>query len=228
MKVHVTKISGNVKTGPIPVSTTEEASCPPECPLQGTDCYARFGPLGLHWRKVVDKGMEWADFCKTVRKFRKLQLWRHNQAGDLPGENGYLDEDKCSQLSDASQHTKGFTYCHYEPTKGNNASVINSMNSVPGMTVNLSADSLTQADEYYTMGIAPVVCILPIDAPDRQNKTPNGIPIVVCPAQTQEEISCDVCKLCQVRERKCIVGFKSHGTAKARLSRRISAESFEV
>jgi len=63
---------------------------------------------------------------------------------------------------------------------------------------------------------------LPIDAPDRGNKTPDGIPIVVCPAQTQEEMSCDVCKLCQVRDRKSIVGFKAHGTAKKRLSKKLT------
>ena len=225
MLVHLTNVSRNIKTGPIPVSTTEESSCPPECPLKGTDCYARFGPLGMHWRKVVDKGMEWWEFCKKVRKFRRFQLWRHNQAGDLPqNDDGTIDGEKCGQLSEASKHTRGWTYTHYDPTNDHNAEIIGKMNSIPGMTVNLSSDSLTEADEYYKLGIGPVVTILPLDAPDRQNKTPNGIPIVVCPAQTQENMSCDVCKLCQVLNRKSIVGFKSHGIAAKRLSKRLKFE----
>lgn len=225
MIVHLTNVSRNIKTGPIPVSTTEESSCPPECPLKGTDCYARFGPLGIHWRKVVDKGMEWWEFCKKVRKLRKFQLWRHNQAGDLPQlEDGTIDGEKCGQLSEASKHTRGWTYTHYDPTNDHNAEIIGKMNSIPGMTVNLSSDSLTEADEYYKLGIGPVVTILPLDASPRQNKTPNGIPIVVCPAQTQDEMSCDICKLCQIRDRKSIVGFFAHGTAKKRLSKKLTFE----
>ena len=225
MRVTVTQVSRNVKTGPIPVSTTEEASCPDECPLKGTNCYARFGPLGMHWRKVIDKGMEWWEFCKKVRKFRSFQLWRHNQAGDLPQlDDGTIDGEKCEQLSEASKHTRGWTYTHYDPTNEHNAEVIGKMNAVTGMTVNLSSDNLTQADEYYDLGIGPVVTILPLDSPTRQNKTPNGIPIVICPAQTQEQMSCDICKLCQIRDRKSIVGFLAHGTAKKRLSEKLTFE----
>lgn len=227
MKVHLTKVSRNIKTGPIPVSTTEKDSCPDECPLKNTDCYGRFGPLSMHWTKVSEgiRSIEWPEFTKLVRKFRKLQLWRHNQVGDLPkAEDGQLDSKKCLELSEASKHTKGFTYTHFDPTRRRNQTTIRQMNSIPGMTVNLSSDSLTEADEYYKLGIGPVVTILPIDAPDRGNRTPNGIPIVVCPAQTQEQMSCDVCKLCQVRERKSIVGFRAHGTAKKRLSAKLTFE----
>ena len=230
MFVHLTPISKNDKTGPIPVSTTDESSCPPECPLQGTDCYARFHGLGIHWKKVGNgerNSTLWGDFCKKVRKFRKFQLWRHNQAGDLPqDENGELDGEKCDELSEASKHTSGWTYTHYDPTKEHNAEIIRRMNAITGMTVNLSSDSLTEADEYYKMNIGPVVTILPMDAPDMGNKTPEGLPIVVCPAQTEkgkaDQMNCSICKLCQIRDRKSIVGFKAHGTAKKRLSAKLT------
>lgn len=221
MWVSLTPVSKNVKVGPIPVSTTEEGSCPTECPLKGTDCYARFGPLGMHWRKIGDggRGDNWDAFCDRVRKFRKGQLWRHNQAGDLPqDENGRIDSEKTTALGLASAHTKGWTYTHYDPTDSQNRGAIKSLNESGGLTVNLSADSMTEADQYVQLGIAPVVVILPQDAPTRGNKTPLGIPIVVCPAQTQETMTCDQCRLCQVRDRKSIVGFLAHGTAKKRLS----------
>ena len=229
MHVTLNMKSGNRKVGPIPVSTTEEASCPTSCPLLGTDCYARFGPLGMHWRKIGPdgRGDQWSLFCDRVKTFIPEQLWRHNQAGDLPKctdkHDGpdRIDITKALQLSNASEHTKGWTYTHYDPMVAWNAKVIKAMNKVDGMTVNLSADSLEQADEYVQLNIAPVCVILPQDSPTMGNKTPNGVPIVTCPAQTTEEMSCDKCKLCQVRDRKAIVGCLAHGTAKKRLSTKL-------
>ena len=98
------------------------------------------------------------------------------------------------------------------------------MNDVDGLTVNLSADSLSEADQYYDLGIGPVCVTLPKDAPHRGNKTPNGLPVVVCPAQTQDDMSCARCQLCEIKGRKSIVGFLAHGTASKRLSSKLEAE----
>ena len=170
MWVHLNPISGNTKVGRIPVSTTEEASCPNECPLNGTDCYARFGPLGMHWRKVRqgNRGDNWTAFCQRVLRFAVGQLWRHNQAGDLPQrKDGRIDKNKLYQLGRASRHTKGWTYTHYDPTNEHNRSAIATINSQDGLTINLSADSLEEADEYYNLKIGPVCVILPEDSPIR-------------------------------------------------------------
>ena len=242
MHVTLNLKSGNRKVGKIPVSTTEASSCPSSCPLaspegagvsKGADCYAASGPLGMHWRKIGEggRGDQWDFFCKAVAKFPEGQLWRHNQAGDLPqaeNPNGYnidlIDAKKAFQLSDASKHTRGWTYTHYDMESSINRAVVQEMNDVDGLTVNLSADSLSEADKYYDLGIAPVCVTLPKNAPHRGNKTPNGLPIVVCPAQTQDDMSCQQCKLCQVRDRKSIVGFLAHGIASKRLSTKLEAK----
>jgi len=227
MFIHLTHRSANRKVGPIPVSTTDESSCPAECPLRGTDCYARFGPLGMHWKKVGKgerKATGWVEFCAEIRKFLPGQLWRHNQAGDMPpNDKGEMDSKQCEALSAASQHTRGWTYTHYSPLKKPNADVIRAMNAEKGLTVNMSADSLEEADEYLDLDIGPVTVIMPTDTPARGNTTPRGVPIVICPAQTCEEVTCASCKLCQVKSRKTIVGFRSHGTARRRLSAKIEA-----
>jgi len=223
MWVHLSPISHNSKVGPIPVSTTEEGSCPKECPLKDTDCYARFGPLGIHWKQVKEgkRGDNWLAFCNRVSRFFKGQLWRHNQAGDLPQrKDGKIHRTKVMQLSKASQHTNGWTYTHYDPLDSHNARCIKDVNDAGGMTINISADSLEQADQYVALGIAPVVVILPDDAPKLGNKTPGGLPIVVCPAQTTE-INCAQCQLCQVKDRKSIVGFYAHGIAHKRLTNKL-------
>jgi len=63
--VHLTLKSGNVKTGPIPVSTTSKASCSDTCPFKDNGCYADGGPLALHWRAVTEgaRGTDWQSFC---------------------------------------------------------------------------------------------------------------------------------------------------------------------
>lgn len=223
MIVSLTMKSKNIKTGEIPVSTTEERSCPSECPLQGTDCYARFGPLGMHWRKIGagGRGDNWTGFCHRVRSFAIGQIWRHNQAGDLPQRaDGKIHIGKLRQLSKAcaARMTRGWTYTHYDPTDDHNRSAIAETNDRGGLTVNLSADSMAEADKYHALGIGPVVVIVPEDTPQRGNTTPGGLPVVICPAQTTESVSCDSCRLCTHRNRKSIVGFRAHGTAKKRLS----------
>ena len=224
MHVTLKMVSGNGKVGPIPVSTTEAKSCPSECPLKDTDCYARFGPLGIHWKKIGPdgRGTQWSLFCAAIKKLPKGQLWRHNQAGDLPQLDGKIDSDKTLELSKASKNKRGWTYTHYDPTDSHNAEVIKTVNENGGLTVNLSADSLAEADQYYDLGIGPVCVTLPKDAPHRGVKTPNGLPVVTCPAQTQDDMNCARCQLCQKRDRKSIVGFLAHGTASKRLSARLS------
>jgi len=92
MQVHLTPKSANAKTGPIPVSTTERASCPSDCKMK-SECYAASGPLALHWAAVSNgtRGTDWATFTASIAALPDGQLWRHNQAGDLPQSGGTID-----------------------------------------------------------------------------------------------------------------------------------------
>ncbi len=136
--------------------------------------------------------------------------------------NGTMNRSKALQLAKAAKHTKGWTYTHYNPENSHNRETISAMNKIGGLVVNLSADSLEEADRYSKLGIGPVVVTVPENTPNNGNKTPNGLTLVICPAQTQESMTCEQCKLCQIRDRKSIVAFKAHGTAKKRLSSKLS------
>ena len=116
MRVHITPRSGNAKTGPIPVTTTERASCPTTCPFYSKGCYAKSGPLALHWRKVSDgeRGTDWQGLTKFVRSLPDRQLWRHNQAGDLPHINGQINGTLLGELVRANKGKRGFTYTHHK------------------------------------------------------------------------------------------------------------------
>jgi hypothetical protein len=214
MKAQLIRVSGNAKTGPIPVSTTGRQSCPDACELKAKGCYASYGPSAIHWKKVTEgeRGKDWADFCKDVKALPKGQLWRHNQAGDLPGSNNVIDATAMGMLIRANSGKKGFTYTHYPMDVETNRTAVWAAN-VDGFTVNLSANNVAMADALFDLGIAPVVTILPRDA-ENVTFTPKGRKVVACPAEKSDRVSCATCALCQDNKRGYIIGFRAHGTAK--------------
>jgi hypothetical protein len=210
MKIHLSIKSGNVKTGPIPVSTSPSETCPEACPFRARGCYAKSGPLALHWAKVSqgERGSSWGEFLQAVRAFKPGQLWRHNQAGDLPGVGDSIDAGKLAELADANKGKRGFTYTH-KPMVGLNLKAIRSANR-KGFVVNLSGNSVAHADKLAKTGL-PTVAVVPMESPDRF-VSPAGNRIVVCPAQRVEGLSCDKCRLCAKANRGFVIGFRPHGT----------------
>lgn len=210
MQVHLTLKSANAKTGPIPVSTTERDSCPTDCAMRSA-CYAASGPLALHWTAVSagTRGTSWGQFCADIAALPDGQLWRHNQAGDLPQVDGTIDAVKLGQLVQANQGKRGFTYSHHRDSAS--LAWIKHANAW-GFTVNLSANDVTDADTLADTGAGPVVVVLP-STQNENTTTPAGRKVVVCPATQRDDVSCATCQLCQ-RQRSTIVGFPAHGTKK--------------
>jgi hypothetical protein len=208
MQVHITMKSANAKTGPIPVSTTTRDSCPADCAMRA-ECYAASGPLALHWAAVSagQRGTDWPTFTAAIAQLPDGQLWRHNQAGDLPVAGGTVDPVKLGQLVAANAGKRGFTYSHHRDA----ASIawIRHANNW-GFTVNLSANNLADADTLASHNAGPVVVVLPSTATVNL-KTPGGRAVVICPATQRDDVSCATCQLCQ-RQRSAIVGFPAHGS----------------
>ena len=215
--VHITMKSNNKKVGKIPVSTTSASTCPAICPFNHANeggCYANAGPLAMHWAKVTDgnRGDTWSVFTGKIANLKDGQLWRHNQAGDLPGNGDKLDATACFQLSEANKGKRGWTYTHYDVLNSKqNASVVQQMNG-DGFVVNLSGNNLAHADDLYDLGIGPVTTVLPSDQMTN-TVTPKGRKVVVCPAVVKDDVSCEDCQLC-ARLRDAIVGFPAHGNGK--------------
>lgn len=235
MHYHLTLKSRNGKTGPIPVSTTAKASCP-SCPLKDNGCYAASGPLALFWQKVTDGkvGTDYETFLGQVSALPAGQLWRHNQAGDLPGIGDAIDPAALAALARANRGKAGFTYTHKPMTVAGNAVAVCRANR-DGFTINLSGNNVAHADELAALAIGPVVTVLPQEYGRKEQSgewsetlaeyrarvsslpktTPSGRAVSVCPA-TFLDTSCADCGLCARGNRKSIVGFPAHGSAKAK------------
>lgn len=217
MRFHMTYPSRNVKTGPIPVTTSTAETCPDACPFKtsnGGGCYATSGPLAIHWKAVTEgkRGDTWETFLRKIAALPKGILWRANQAGDLPGQGDCLDTIALGQLVQANKGKKGFTYTHKPLDSAHERLAIHHANA-NGFTVNLSGNNLSHADDLVDMGIAPVTVVLPTNA-TANTTTPKGRKVVICPATQRDDISCATCGLCAIAKRDCIVGFPSHGTGK--------------
>jgi hypothetical protein len=100
MQVLFVEVSQNAKTGPIPASIVERASCWPGCALYENGCYAETGALAMHWDRVSRgfAGGSWSEFCSKVAALRPGRLWRYAQAGDLPGYGPRIDGSLFEEL----------------------------------------------------------------------------------------------------------------------------------
>jgi len=224
MNVTLTPSTGNRKLGiGVAVSTTASSSCPVTCPFKDKGCYARFGPLAIHWKKIDEgiRGFPWAEFIQKMKTLNIGQMFRHNQAGDLPHSNGIIENTLLQQLADVVKFKKlrAWTYTHHLLTPENVASIKEA--NAKGFTINASTESLEGADKAKSLGL-PVVVVVDSNSPNTIY-TPAGNKVVICPAQTRESTTCANCGLCTKVSRSVIVGFKAHGTATKMVNKMVGA-----
>lgn len=205
-------VGGNAKTG-ILTSTSSSDTCPDTCPMKGKGCYARFGNIARVWKNVSEGTWETPlpEFLDRIKSLQKGNLWRFNQAGDLPGINNTIDEKVLSQIVVANRGRRGFTYTHKPLTK-RNFKLIKEANQ-NGFTINISVEKLDQVDTILEMGL-PVAVVLPKDTTTRTVKTPKGKSVLVCPQQRNDKVTCATCGLCSKSDRSYAIGFIAHGNAR--------------
>ncbi len=228
---NLTLDSSNSKLGHIPVSMSNSSTCPNSCPLKTNGCYAKLGPISWIWKgldngklnrqgKSYEFGKTWKEFVQAIKDLPRNKFWRHNQVGDLVGNDDKIDKEALNELTEANKGKQGFTYTHYPVIENkhavHNQEAIKQAND-NGFTINLSANSLSHADKLKALNIAPIVAILPSDFEGDKGLTPNGNRFIVCPNQTKD-LTCDKCQLCN-KNRSIIIGFKAHGMAKAKVNK---------
>ncbi len=218
MLVRAVKKSRNIKTGKIPVTTSPRSTCPSTCAFYGA-CYAEDNHLGRRWDEVdaaVEPNgsiMNWSALCDFVRALPFGQVWRHNQAGDLPGSNNRINRRMLAQLVRANKGKLGFTYTHKPLTESNLTAIRDAIKG--GFCINISANSPAHADTIPSD--LPIAVVMPESFTGRA-KTPQGRDIIQCPAQYLDHVTCASCKLCARPKRKFIVGFAAHGVMRRLIS----------
>jgi hypothetical protein len=223
LRFHLSRVSSNAKTGPIPVSTSSKATCP-TCPFMGNGCYAASGPLA-----TIGSGHPW----RTVAR-RSLTSWLRSARYRLASYGVTIKPATCRTLpgrisrrfirgmTAANRGRRGFTYTHHDLTKGENLSLIRYANR-NGFTVNVSTESEAAADRAIAAGL-PAVIAVPSTETRTTWRTPDGNVVLVCPAQRSDTKTCSDCQLCSdKRGRRVVIAFVAHGTAKRKADQAIAA-----
>lgn len=223
-KAHLTMVSENQKTGPIPVSTTAAATCPTSCPWKGAGCFAENFHLKMHWDKVSngERGTDWDSFCKQVATIPRKSLWRYAQAGDLPGDGVRIDAEALKMLVDAQRGRRGFTYTHYDVEDPHNLQAAEEA-TARGFTVNLSCDTLIQSDRLRKITDLPQSIVVPSTETRKSFFTEGGQKVIVCPTYYQEGRNCANCGICyEASPDRAVVAFPAHGSRKKVIDIRIA------
>ena len=168
----------------------------------------RSTPPALESRFRREEGTDWDTFCSSIEALPSGLLWRHNQAGDLPGSFGIIHSRRLDQLVRANTAKRGFTFTHYRLTQSNLGAIWSANQG--GFCINLSADRLSEADRLAHLQIAPVVSLVPGNTAGPVF-TPARRKVVLCPAQVTDGVTCMTCRLCAKVDRGVIVGFLPHG-----------------
>jgi hypothetical protein len=230
----ITHKSGNRITGPIMITTSPRSSCPLACPLRKSGeskeagvCYAEHGHLGHYIWTGLDRTeagkkisgripvYSFDDLLTTVRNQPPATLWRHNQAGDLPSDDQVtISRGRLRRLTAANRGRRGFTYTHFDVMNNEENRIAIAEANRDGFTINLSADTLTEADQLAALNIAPVTVVVPAGTMEN-TATPDGRKVIICPARTQDNVTCATCGLCQ-RLRSVIIAFPALGPARDR------------
>jgi hypothetical protein len=209
----------------MPVTTSEESTCPTTCPFYGGGCYAKSGfHLRTHWQKVSkgERGTDWQGLTDFVRSLKPKQIFRHNQAGDMPHMDGLMRLDLLKSLVDANKESgaRGYTYTHHLLNTHNKEAIKYANKN--GFTINASCESLEQCDEAINNGI-PAVCVVNSDQSQCPKTTPAGRKVTICPAQLHDNVTCANCQLCSHSNRSNVVAFLAHGNGKKKVDALLTA-----
>lgn len=222
----------------MPVAYSGRESCPDTCRLKNNGCYAMQGPMSRVWDKITRGELGAVRLLELCRQVDELigprRLWRFGVAGDLPGIGDLIAPNDMERLVIANHRRPVIAYTHKpvldHPMAKTNREIIKDA-AFCGFPVNLSADSVAEADRLADLQLAPVVTVLPVLYGRRRLKkggyaetiaqyrdrletlptrTPGGRRIAVCPA-TYSATTCDQCRAC-ARPREAIIGFPAHGS----------------
>jgi hypothetical protein len=215
MRITWTARSSNVKTGDVPTAmvvaslgaTVErygdaaKRSCQAvKCPLFGNGCYAWNSTGGMALSSHAKKAATGADMSfaailpKVARSARMARITAIGDAGAIPEQA----IEAVNAVRRAGLAAVGYTHGWRDIAA-----------SLAGYLM-ASCENGADADRAVDAGWRATT-ILPSDAPMTGNRTPAGRPIVVCPAQRNDAVTCNTCRLCDAGKAGPVIGFIVHG-----------------
>lgn len=221
-----TAVSGNTKTGPLPVTYRTEATCPTTCAFYKNGCYAEGKPF-LVARKnartvTVDEAVD-----KLGGRRADARFLRDRVSGDVLAADGKVDMPYIRALAEIGERTGlrvfGYTHLWSKFTKRQVKETARR-----GYVMNASCETRGDVERAVMLGMPAVITSDSVE----EGEVIAGLRVVTCPAQTHEGVTCASCGLCARPQRHAVVRFLTHGPrvqkARAAIERREAQENEEV
>lgn len=216
--------SGNVKTGPITVTTRGIGTCPSTCPFLDADQWKANGCYGAGriWYQANKAAHDVVDLpaATTLIRDRIVGDITVPEAGDDRIDWEYV---KAVQTWAASRNSTVFGYTHATSLMDQCASwewdVL-----FPDYTMNISCHTTAQVADVIGQGWDAVISSDDV----AQGDMVGDKRIVRCPAVDRDDVTCKSCGLCAKRDRKAIIWFPLHGTQVKKAQAALAALQNEI
>jgi hypothetical protein len=230
--VHLTARSGNAKTGDIPVTYRPMTTCEPTCPFLPTGavggCYGTgriFGMAAKYAATVTLDSLR----AKLSKRNPAARFMRDRVVGDVINPDGTIAHGYIRAIAivarEASLIPFGYTHAWRRMTSDDVRTIADT-----GYVMNASCESREDVRHAVSLGM-PTVIASDIVEDGETFTRPDGVTlrVVTCPAQTREDVTCASCGLCARADRRAVVRFNIHGTAKRRAAHAVDiAENGET
>ena len=210
--------SQNAKTGPVALATYRtQVSCPGDCPLMGSGCYAENNGVGGSQSPFGHAGRgtilddDYSPLIDAIASLRPARMVRFNVAGDYLLEDGTPDLGYIEATNHAHRQSV-LSYTHawrrLDPKMFH-----------PNTRPNASCDSVEGIREAVEAGWAAVI-VDPGDLYPQGAELAPGHKAVTCPYETSKR-QCVDCGLCARGKRPSVVVFSAHGARRKVASNKI-------
>lgn len=216
--------SGNEKIGVCATTYAAQVSCPTYCAFfNGGGCYAEngriytssTGPLNENARAAGASALDVAHAeAEAIRLLPVLKCWDRPLRLHTVGDCASDEAAQIVSAAAAGYRERGggpvWTYTH--------AWRIVDRSSWGEVSVLASCETAEQVELARARGYAPSIVLERFDVPRRYLAgTSSQVPVLPCPAQTHEGVTCASCRLCMKDDalltRDYAIGFAVHGTA---------------
>jgi hypothetical protein len=227
--LHVVARSGNTKTGDIPVTYRPMRTCEPTCPfLPSKDsggCYGTGRIFAMAEKLTGERSADDVD-ATLAKRNPAARYMRDRVVGDVIDVDAdgsvTVDVEYIEAVADAAARNDltAFGYSHAWPrfTPEDVARM-----AASGYVMNASCETPADVDAALAMGLPATIANDDV----AEGAMIGGGRVVTCPAQTRDDVDCASCGLCAKPQRKAVVRFLIHGTAKRKATAAVAARMEE-
>jgi hypothetical protein len=219
--------SDNRKLGPVSATYASQASCPGDCPFRAAGCYAEFGNVGHHTRRL-NRSAARTPLAVAREEARAID----GLTGDRPLRLHVVDDCR----TDAAARTVGAAVTRYarrggRPAAGGRKAAwtyshawreVRRESWGPDVAVLASVEAPGAAREAMDAGYAAAIVVGQFERDSAYLL--GGVTVLPCPHQTAA-VTCRECGLCRddarLREAGIVIGFEAHGATAGRIQERL-------